>query len=101
MPRGKKLPREVVEQWPDVLEDVELEVVPVEYLSSIRITFDDGKVWEVDCYNNPEEIDIQDALEGILDEYEDEVVNVDFRLDTEKVKNDIKKRTAHFLKKRK
>lgn len=101
MPKGKKLPQEVIDQWPEVLKDVDIEVVPIEYLHSVRITFDDGTVWEIDTNKNPENVDIEYAIEGIIEEYEDAITNVDFRLDTEKVKNDIKKRTALFLKKRK
>ena len=33
-------------------------------------------------------------------EYEDSIQNVDFRLDTAKVKADIQARTKHFMKKR-
>jgi hypothetical protein len=96
-----RLPKEVVAQWPDILKDIEVQAVPVEYLHSVRITFSDGKVWEIDTNRNPEDVNLEEALESLLDEYEDSISSVDFRLDTEKVKNDIKKRTATFLKKRK
>jgi len=96
-----RLPKEVVAQWPDILKDIEVHAVPVEYLHSVRITFSDGKVWEIDTNRNPEDVNLEEALESLLDEYEDSISSVDFRLDTEKVKNDIKKRTATFLKKRK
>jgi hypothetical protein len=36
----------------------------------------------------------------LMEEYEDVIKSVDFRLDTARVKQDIKKRTAQFLKKR-
>jgi hypothetical protein len=96
-----KLPKDVIDHWPEIFKDVEIEAVPVEYLDSVQITFNDGNVWEVDTKNNPENIDIELAIEGIMEEYEDEIAKVDFRLDTERVKNDIKKRTHLFMKKRK
>ena len=35
----------------------------------------------------------------VLEEYEDVIENVDFRLDVERVKHDISRRTKYFLKK--
>jgi hypothetical protein len=101
VPNGKKLPKDVVEKWPEVFGDVDIEVIPVEYLHSVRITFSDGKIWEIDTTKNEDDIDFEDAIEALLIEYEDSIDNVDFQLDTEKVKQDIKKRTNTFMKKRK
>jgi len=96
----KRLPPDVVQQWPDVLKDIDIDVVPVEYLESIRVTFTDGKVWEIDTKKNPENTNIESAMQNLMEEYEDVIKSVDFRLDTARVKTDIKKRTAQFLKKR-
>lgn len=96
----KRLPPDVVQQWPDVLKDIDIDVVPVEYLESIRVTFTDGKVWEIDTKKNPENTNIENAMQNLMEEYEDVIKSVDFRLDTARVKTDIKKRTAQFLKKR-
>lgn len=101
MPKGKKLPPEVVDHWPEVFKDVEIEVLPVEYLHSVRVTFTDGKIWDIDLKAENETIDVQNALSELVEEYEDAIVSVDFRLDTEKVKKDITSRTRSFMKKRK
>lgn len=98
--RSKKLPADVIKQWPEVLKDIDIDVIPLEYLESVRITFTDGKIWEIDTQRNPEEVDIETAVESLMEEYEDVIQSVDFRLDTIRVKKDIKKRTAQFLKKR-
>lgn len=100
MARNKKLPADVIKQWPDVLKDIDIDVVPVEYLESIKVTFKDGKVWEIDTKKNSENTNIEQAMESLMEEYEDVIKSVDFRLDTVRVKQDIKKRTAQFLKKR-
>lgn len=103
MPKNK-FPQEVIESWPEILEDVDVQVVPLEYLHSIRVTFEDGKVWDIDISKSLEkgvDFDIETALEDIFEEYEDTIVNVDFRVDTDKVKRDIQSRTAYFMKKRK
>ena len=101
MPNGKKLPKDIIDHWPEVLKDITIETVPLEYLESIRITFVDGKIWEIDTNKNPAEIDLEEAIEDLMEEYEDSIINVDFRLNTAKVKKDITERTRRFLKKRK
>lgn len=97
---SKKLPKEVVDHWPEVFEDVDVEVIPVEYLYAIRITFDDGITWDVSIDKNSTETDVETAIEEVLNEYEDTIASIDFRLDTEKVKRDISRRTHIFMKKR-
>jgi hypothetical protein len=97
---NKKLPKEVVDHWPEVFEDVEVEVIPVKYLYSIRITFEDGITWDVSIDKNSTDNDVETAIEEVLEEYEDTISSIDFRLDTEKVKRDISKRTHIFMKKR-
>lgn len=97
---NKRLPPEVINHWPEVFEDVNVEVVPVEYLHSVRVTFSDGITWDVDVKENTANLDIETALSDLIEEYQDEIVHVDFRLDTEKVKKDITKRTHLFMKKR-
>lgn len=101
MPNGKKLPPDIVNHWPEIFDDVTIESVPIEYLHSVKITFEDGKVWEIDTSKNPKGVPIDEALDALMEEYQDVIVNVDFRLDTEKVKEDITRRTKLFMKKRK
>jgi hypothetical protein len=99
-----QLPPEVVEHWPEVFEDLDVQVIPLEYLHSIRVYFEDGKIWDIDIEKSKEKEDsetLEDTLEALFDEYEDYIVNVDFRLNTVKLKEDITKRTKYFLKKRK
>lgn len=97
----KKLPKEVVEHWPEVFGDIDVNVIPLDYLASIRITFHDDVVWDVDLDNNVERNSLESMLEDLFYDYSEDIKSLDFRLDTEKVKHDIKKRTSRFLKKRK
>lgn len=101
MPEGKKLPNEVVDHWPEVLKDINIEVLPLEYLDSILVTFEDGKIWDIDLTKNPHGVDLEEAIESLMEEYEDAIVNVDFRLNTARLKKDISERTKMFLKKKK
>ena len=88
------------DQWPKIFEELELTSVPIKYLHSVRITFADGKVWDIDIKKSKtRNTSVEESLQRLFDEYEDTIENIDFRLDMEKIKKDIQKRTAKFLKK--
>jgi hypothetical protein len=99
----KKLPQEVIDAWPEVFGDVDVKSVPLEYLHSINVQFKNKDTWVIGFDKTkditPEEVNRH--LNDLFEEYEDDIVNVDFKLDTEKVKYDVKKRTKYFMKKRK
>lgn len=101
-----KLPPSIVEQWPEVLKDIEIKAVPAEYLKAVNVTFADGKVWIIDVDagftdNDDVEIPIEDALEDFFEEYNDTITQVEFQLDAPTLISDIKSRTKTFMKKRK
>ena len=103
MPKNKKLPPDVIDHWPEIFGDIEVDVIPIEYLDSVRVQFNDGKIWDIDVKTSrkKQDLDIETAMEELFEQYSDVIENIDFRLDTEKVKNDIKNRTRFFMKKRK
>lgn len=96
---SKKLPPEVVDHWPEVFEDVDIDVVPLEYLDSIRVQFADGKMWDINIDTTKNRVeDLEKSIDELFEQYQDHIQNVDFRLNTDKVKEDITKRTQKFLK---
>lgn len=102
MPKSQKLPEDVVQHWPEILKDIDVKVVPLEYLAAIRVSFKDGKVWEVDLKRKQATQDsLETIIEDFFEEYGDTIDSVDFRLDTKKVKADMQRRTSTFMKKRK
>lgn len=103
MAKKGRLPPDIIKAWPDVFKDIQIDVVPIEYLHSVKVYFTDGKIWEIDVKKSlsKPDLDIETALTDLFDSYEDSIANIDFRLDTQKVKRDIKKRTEIFMKKRK
>ena len=105
MPKNK-LPPEVISQWPEIFNDVEIKAVPIEYIHSIHVHFHDGKMWQIDIdkqqSSNKDAVNqIESSLETFLEQYDEEISHVDFRLNTSKVVADVKKRTKSFMKKRK
>ena len=100
--KSSKLPPEVVDHWPEVFEDVSIDVVPLEYLDSIRVQFVDGRIWDIGIDTKKNQVeDLEKSLDELFEQYQDAIENVDFRLNTTKVKEDITKRTQKFLKLRK
>lgn len=100
MTYGKDLPKEVVDRWPEVFGEITLNVVPLRYLSSVRITFKSDKVWEIDVGSDQSKnwSHIEQQFKDMLSQYEDNIENVDFKLDTEKIKKDITRSTKKFLR---
>jgi len=101
---SKKLSKDVVERWPEVFGEVTLNVVPLKYLHSIQITFKDNKIWNIEIASKSKEMDwdsIEKNIHEIFTTYQEEIDNVDFKLDTEKIKTDIVKGTRKFLKTKK
>jgi len=100
---GKKsLPKNVVDHWPEVFNDITVNAIPIEYLLAIKVTFNDGKKWEIKVKNNRKKLTnagLEKTLNELFKTYTESIKNVDFRLDTEKVKKDIEKRTKKFFKK--
>lgn len=103
MSNGKKLSKDVIAHWPEIFKDIEIHAVPIQYINSINVTFTDGNTWviELDDSEGLSNEDIEMSLEELIEEYDDTIKNVDFSLNTEKVKKDIQARTRQFLKKRK
>jgi len=98
-----RLPQDVIDHWPEVLQDVDLEVIPIKYLHAVRVQFKEGKIWDIDLTDKdkkkPDEV--EQSLQDLFTHYENDIEHIDFKLDTERIKTDIKKRTASFLKKKK
>ncbi len=103
MGNGKSLPKDVIDRWPEVFGEITCSVVPVHYLSTINITFKNGKIWEikVDHKENHDWDSFESQVKEIINQYETTIDNVDFQLDTDRIKKDITKYTRKFLKNKK
>ena len=104
MRKKASLPPDVIDQWPEVFNDLDVKAVPLAYLHSMRITFKDGKVWDLNIAAHVKKSgaeNLEEHLEELIEAYEEVIEHVDFRLDVEKVKKDIIKKTNKFLKNKK
>lgn len=95
----KKLPDDVIRHWPEVFKDIDIKTIPIQYLSTIRIEFNEGTVWEIDCAAKKETgADMNQTIADLFEDYGSKILHVDFRLNTAKVKRDIQKKTRAFMK---
>jgi hypothetical protein len=100
----KRLSKDVIESWPEIFEDVNLNVVPLKYLCSVQVRFKDKKVWNIDIGKNLRDDNwqvIQSNIQEMILNYKEHIESVDFKLDTDQIKKDISRETNKFLKKNK
>jgi hypothetical protein len=98
-----KLPDNIVAHWPEIFNDIELRVVPIKYLHSVKVYFSDGKIWDVDVEKTKKSqnhAEIEQSLTNLFKAQEDVIEYIDFRLDVNKIKEDIQKQTMSFLKRK-
>lgn len=99
MTNGKPLPKDVIDRWPEVFGEITLNVVPLRYLHAVKITFKNSKIWELELEKNSK-LDwdnFEKQIKDVLSQYEENIENIDFKLDTERIKKDITKHTNKFL----
>ena len=101
--QGRKLPKEVVDHWPEVFGEVHLNTVPLRYLHTVIVKFNDGKIWDIKVTSQTKKNGwdaFETSLHELIENYKNSIESVDFKLDVEKVKIDIEKKTKTFLKKK-
>ena len=87
------------EYWEGIFDTIDMDFLPLEYINIIVVTFNDGKVWEIDVNQSSKETkNVDDVLDEFFQEYEHKIESVDFRLNTAKLKRDVSKRTKKFMK---
>ena len=87
--------------WHDIFESIDMDVLPVEYMNRIIISFEDGTEWDIDIKDSrakqPIE-EIEDTINELFLEYDDTITNIDFRMDMERLKTELTKRVNRFIK---
>lgn len=103
MALGRKLPKDVIESWPEILGDINLDVLPIKYLSAVLVNFKDGTTWEIKITNKIKNGDWAEFEQTLLDlhsTYDHSIKNIDFKLDVLRIKKDIEASTIKFLRKK-
>jgi hypothetical protein len=95
-----KPPKHLIKEWPEVFEGLYMNTMPVGYLDLLRIEFNDGRVWEIniqDQLSSDNAESIADRLLGIFQEYREDIIKIDFKMNIEKLKQDISNSTKDLL----
>ncbi len=99
--KNHKVKRISDEDWQEILDEVNMDFFPVEYLNSIIIKFENGTIWDIDINGSRKTHtleDIEDTLDELFEEYEDSMETINFKLDLERIKHDLSRRVYRFLK---
>ena len=73
-----------------------MDTMPVAYVDLMIIEFTDGRVWEIDIRDQLTKADPDAVAKKLLDtlsEFKDTIKKLDFKINIEQLKNDIKNRT--------
>ena len=93
-------PIQLIKEWPEVFEDMYMNTMPVAYLKSVRLEFNNGRIWEIDIQEQLGNATNEIVAEKLLDtfqEYKEEITKVDFAIDIQKLKEDVIKQTKKIF----
>jgi len=60
-----KPPKDVIKEWPEVFEEIYMSSMPIKYIHGVELTFQDGRVWEIDVPEQLDLVDEDDILERL------------------------------------
>lgn len=95
-----KPPKHLVKEWPEIFEDLYMNTMPVAYLISLRLEFNNGRIWEINVQEQlvaEDPDDVANKLLSIFQEYRNDIKKIDFQMDIERLKNDIKESSEKLL----
>lgn len=99
------LPIDIIDQWPEIFNDVDVKAMPLMYVDTMNIHFKDGKVWVIDMAKEfKKHVDMESLeihLQELLSTYDEKIDNIDIRLDVDRVKKDVVHQTKTFLSNKK
>lgn len=85
-------PDHLIDQWPEIFDDMLINSMPLVYLKTLKITFTDGREWHISIIELLESMDSEEVITHLLDILEDlDIKNIEFDIDVKQLKLDIKK----------
>jgi hypothetical protein len=94
-------PKNKDDDWQDILQEIDIDILPIEYMNRILIHFKDKTTWDIDIKDSRKKQpvdEIEKTLDDLFEEYDDRIENIDFRMDMERLREDLDKRVKRFLK---
>ena len=93
-------PKGLVKEWPEVFEDLYINTMPIAYVDTMILEFSDGRIWEIDIKSQVADTDPNQIARKLLEtlkEYKDTIKKLDFKINIDLLKADIKNRTDTIL----
>ena len=93
-------PAHIVKDWPEVFEGMYMNTMPIAYLNLIKLEFKDGRIWEIaiqELVNKSSISEVSENLIQTITEYKNEILKVDFDLDVDRLKSDVKNETKKIF----
>lgn len=98
-----KFSDEFYDRWQHLLEDIEMNDIPLQFVREIAVNMKDG---EVISFNISKMIrdrlktrDIEQAIEEFLEHHDDEIGNVNFHINVQAVAEEVTDRVSKILDK--
>lgn len=94
---------EFIEKWEHILEDVEKNKIPVQFIKKLIIRLTGKKQQTINIHRllgqglDPEQV--EDAISRKLNELDDNIVSVEFILNVESIADTVQPETDRFLNK--
>lgn len=99
--RRLKLPEDVVRHWPEVFRGIDVHSIPLEYLKHIEVNFNNGKQWIIETKGSATQKTFDEDIRELFEEYGSSIADVNFAIDSDKIKTDVKKGVGKALRKAK
>jgi hypothetical protein len=74
--------------------------MPVAYLNQLRLEFADGRIWEINVQeqlSNSSSDEVADKLLNIFQEYRNDIKKMDFQMDIDRLKTDIRESSKNIF----
>jgi hypothetical protein len=90
----------IIEGWPEVFDDLYISTMPASYLNSIKLEFNNGRIWEFGVDNNMSSAEIRDLSDKVLEtiyEYHNDINKINFGINVDKLKRDVQAETKKIF----
>jgi hypothetical protein len=95
-----KVPTNLVNEWPEIFEDMWMSTMPLNYLHTLQIEFTNGRVWEINIKEQLAKVESEILSKKLLEtfkEYQDSIKKINFHMDVIRLKDDISNLTKDIL----
>lgn len=84
--------------WSDIFKGIAPDVIPLEYVDSVSVMFTNNKQWEIPVENLDENwTSFQDTIIEFISGHAENIKDIGYNVDLNKIRLDISSQTVKFL----